>query len=99
MSKTLRIRKNGAKVYEIRISRGRDPLNGKQLTPYTMVWPIPENYSAKRAEKEASKIEAEFAIRCKAGEVMTKQEEIRRRTELAEKERLEQLEYQSKPTL
>lgn len=98
MSKTLRIRKNGTRVYEIRISRGRDPLTGKQLTPYSMIWPIPENYSAKRTEKEAAKVEAEFAMKCKAGEVLTKQEAIRQRTRLAQQEEQERLEYESKPT-
>lgn len=37
MSKRLKIRKNGQRVYEIRVSRGRDPLTGKQLTPYQMI--------------------------------------------------------------
>ena len=79
MSKTLRVRKNGTKVYEIRVSRGRDPITGKQLTPYTMTWTIPENYSDKRAEREAAKVEGEFTARCKAGEVLTKQEEKEKR--------------------
>ena len=74
MSKTLRVRKNGTRVYEIRVSRGRDPITGKQLTPYSMTWTIPENYSDKKAEREASKIEGEFIAKCKAGEVLTKQE-------------------------
>lgn len=98
MSKTLRVRKNGTKVYEIRVSRGRDPITGKQLTPYSMTWTIPENYSAKRAEREASKIEGEFIAKCKAGEVLTKQEELRRRKEQAEQAELDRLEQASKPT-
>lgn len=75
MSKTLRTRKNGTRVYEIRVSRGRDPVTGKQLTPYSMTWQVPNNYSKKVAEREASKIEGEFVAKCKAGLVLTKQEE------------------------
>ena len=97
MSITLRERKSG-KVYEIRVSRGRDPETGKQLSPYTMTWAIPENYSAKRAEREARKIEGEFIAKCKAGEVLTKQEEKKKRIEDAEKAKQKKLEDDSKPT-
>lgn len=98
MSKTLRIRKNGTRVYEIRVSRGRDPVTGKQLTPYSMTWTIPENYSDKKAEREASKIEGEFIAKCKAGEILTKQEEMQRRKTEAEQEERSKLEQASKPT-
>lgn len=98
MSKTLRVRKNGTRVYEIRVSRGRDPITGKQLTPYSMTWTIPENYSDKKAEREASKIEGEFIAKCKAGEVLTKQEEMQRRKVEAEQEERSKLEQASKPT-
>ena len=98
MSKTLRVRRNGTRVYEIRVSRGRDPITGKQLTPYSMTWTIPENYSDKKAEREASKIEGEFIAKCKAGEVLTKQEEMQRRKVEAEQEERSKLEQASKPT-
>ena len=98
MSKTLRIRKNGTRVYEIRVSRGRDPVTRKQLTPYSMTWTIPENYSDKKAEREASKIEGEFIAKCKAGEVLTKQEEMQRRRDEADRMEKEKLEQASKPT-
>ena len=34
-SVTKRTLKDGSRVYEIRVFRGRDPITGKQLTPYT----------------------------------------------------------------
>lgn len=83
MSKTLRIRKSGMRVYEIRVYRGRDPVTGKQLTPYSMVWRIPEDYSAKHAETEASRIESSFTARCKSGKILTKREERTRRSDEA----------------
>ncbi len=98
MSKTLRTRKNGERVYEIRVSRGRDPITGKQLTPYTMVWHIPDNYSDKRAEREAAKIEGEFISKCKAGSVQTKQAEKALKKKIAEQEEAEKLLQLSKPT-
>lgn len=83
MSKTLRTRKNGTRVYEIRVSRGRDPVTGKQLTPYSMTWQVPENYSQKVADREASKIEGEFVAKCRAGLVLTKKEEKERKLQEA----------------
>ena len=41
----LQARRNqeGAVVsYSIRVYKGRDPRTGKQLTPYTMTWHVPE---------------------------------------------------------
>jgi len=98
MSKTLRTRKDGSRVYEIRVSRGRDPNTGKQLTPYSMTWKIPENYSDKKAEREAGKIEGEFIAKCKAGEVLTKKEEKQREQEQAKRRQIERLEQASTPT-
>ena len=31
--------------YSIRVYKGRDPRTGKQLTPYTMTWHVPEGWS------------------------------------------------------
>lgn len=98
MSKRLKVRKNGQRVYEIRVSRGRDPITGKQLTPYQMTWKVPDAYSAKVAEREAGKIEGEFIASCKAGKVLTKQQEIQRRKKEVEQAELQRLEQESKPT-
>ena len=46
--------------YSIRVYKGRDPRTGKQLTPYTMTWRVPEGWSDKRARKEAEKQAAVF---------------------------------------
>ena len=47
-SVTERRLKDGTRVYEIRVSRGRDPLTGKQLTPYSTRYTPPATWSAKR---------------------------------------------------
>lgn len=73
-SVTERTLKDGSRVYEIRVARGRDPVTGKQLTPYTTRYKPPEGWSAKKAMKQAQVEAAAFEARCKAGEVMTKAE-------------------------
>ena len=73
-SVTERTLKDGSRVYEIRVARGRDPVTGKQLTPYTTRYKPPEGWSAKKAMKQAQVEAAAFEARCKAGEVMTKEE-------------------------
>lgn len=73
-SVTERTLKDGSKVYEIRVARGRDPVTGKQLTPYTTRYKPPEGWSAKKAMKRAQVEAAAFEARCRAGEVMTKAE-------------------------
>lgn len=66
--------KDGTTIYEIRVSRGRDPVTGKQLTPYSMRYTPPVGYSAKRAFKEAQVVAAQFEADCRAGKVLTKAE-------------------------
>ena len=41
--------------YSIRVHKGRDPVAGKQLKPYTTTWKVPDGWGEKRAEKEALK--------------------------------------------
>ncbi len=53
--------------YSIRVHKGRDPVTGKQLKPYTMTWKVPEGWSEKRALKEAQKQAAIFEKKCKDG--------------------------------
>lgn len=74
MSVTERTRKNGKTVYEIRISRGRDPVTGKQLAPYTKTFTPPEGCPKAKALKLAQKEEAVFEAQCKAGEVKSKED-------------------------
>ena len=71
---TERILKDGSRVYEIRVARGRDPVTGKPLTPYTTRYKPPEGWSANKAMKRAHVEAAAFEARCQAGEVMTKAE-------------------------
>lgn len=73
-SVTERTLKDGSRVYEIRVARGRDPVTGKQLTPYTTRYKPPEGWSTKKAMKQAQVEAAAFEARCRAGEVMTKAE-------------------------
>ena len=83
---TKRIRKSGARVYEIRVSRGRDPETKKQLTPYTMTYTPPDSWSDKKAQKEADKVAAQFEADCKAGKVRTKEEERAYQAQLAKEQ-------------
>ena len=66
--------KDGSRVYEIRVARGRDPITGKQLTPFTTRYKPPEGWSSKKAMKRAQVEAAAFEARCMAGEVMTRAE-------------------------
>lgn len=86
MSITKRIRKSGARVYEIRVSRGRDPETKKQLTPYTMTYAPPDSWSDKKAQKEAEKVAVQFEADCKAGKVRTKEEERAYQAQLAKEQ-------------
>lgn len=56
--------------YSIRVHKGRDPITGKQLKPYTTTWDVPDGWSEKRAEKEAQKQAAIFEKQCKDGVVL-----------------------------
>ena len=42
-SVTERTLKDGSRIYEIRVARGRDPVTGKQLTPYKTRYKPPED--------------------------------------------------------
>ncbi len=53
--------------YSIRVYRGRDPETGKQLTPYSCTWRVPEGWGEKRARREAEKQAVLFERRCRQG--------------------------------
>ncbi|MGN0360361.1 MAG: tyrosine-type recombinase/integrase [Hominisplanchenecus sp.] len=61
--------------YQIKVSRGRDKVTGKQLTPYTMTYTPPEGWSARAIEKELQKTAGEFEAACNRGEILTKEEQ------------------------
>ena len=60
--------------YQIKVSRGRDALTGKQLKPYTKTYIPPEGWSAKAVERDLQKVVGEFESACNRGEVLTKEE-------------------------
>lgn len=84
--------------YEIRVSRGRDKLTGKQLTPYTMTYTPPEGWSKKAIERELQKVAGEFEAACNRGEILTKEQA--RAKALADQQEAERarMEEQRKPT-
>ena len=98
MAKTLRFRKNGKRVYQITCPRGYDPITKKKLSPYSMTWEVPENWSDKKAEKEAARIEADFLAKGAKGELQTKQEQKEQEKQSAIKAEKEKLEYSKSPT-
>lgn len=61
--------------YQIKVSRGRDKLTGKPLTPYTMTYTPPEGWSKRAIERELRRVMGEFEAACKRGEVMTKDQQ------------------------
>ena len=65
-----REKKDGTVFYEIVVSRGR----GKSR-PSTKWYP-PKNWSQKAIDRELTKVAAEFERAVKAGEIITKEEQI-----------------------
>ena len=84
--------------YQIKVTRGRDKLTGKQLTPYTMTYTPPEGWSKKAIERDLQKKMGEFEAACKRGEVLTKEEQKAQATEKAEQIKRQQVEEERKPT-
>lgn len=84
--------------YQIKVSRGRDKLTGKQLTPYTMTYTPPEGWSKRAIIRELQKVTGEFEAACNRGEVLTKEEQKALALEKAEKTELKKAEEQEKPT-
>lgn len=84
--------------YEIRVSRGYDPVTRKALKPYTMTWSHPDGWSKNRIERELNKVAAEFEAACKRGEILTKEQEKALAVEQIEQAKREQAEQERKPT-
>lgn len=61
--------------YQIKVTRGRDRITGKQLTPFTMTFTPPTGWSKKAVERELFRVMGEFEAACKRGEVLTKEQE------------------------
>ena len=98
-SYTARKNKAGQIVsYQIKVSRGRDKLTGKQLTPYTMTYTPPEGWSKRAITRELQKVMGEFETACNRGEILTKEEQKAHAQEKAEKAEHQKTEEQKKPT-
>lgn len=75
-SYTARKNKQGDIIsYQIKVSRGRDKITGKQLTPYTMTYTPPQGWSKKAIERDLIKTMGEFQAACERGEILTKEEQ------------------------
>lgn len=98
-SYTARKNKAGEIVsYQIKVSRGRDKLTGKQLTPFTTTYTPPDGWSKKAVERDLIRFMGEFEAACKRGEVLTKEQEKARAIEQIEQAKREQAEQERKPT-
>lgn len=53
--------------YQIKVFRGY--ANGKQLSPFTKTWKVPDGMSEKRIAKELERVKAEFEIECENGDI------------------------------
>lgn len=65
----LQTTKDGKRFWRIQVSRG------KGLTPYSTRFYWPEGYAKRTAEKERDKAAAEFERKCKAGEILNREEQ------------------------
>ena len=98
-SYTARKNKAGETVsYQIKVSRGRDKLTGKQLTPFTTTYTPPEGWSKKAVERDLIRFMGEFEAACKRGEVLTKEEQKTQAVEQAELVQKEKAEEERKLT-
>lgn len=84
--------------YEIRVSRGYDPVTRKALKPYTMTWPRPDGWSDNKVKKELERVAGAFQAACERGEILTKEEQKALALEQAEQAKREQAEQERKPT-
>ena len=98
-SYTARKNKAGEIVsYQIKVSRGRDKLIGKQLTPFTTTYTPPDGWSKKAVERDLIRFMGEFEAACKRGEILTKKKKKALAVEQIEQAKREQAEQERKPT-
>ena len=98
-SYTARKNKAGEIVsYQIKVSRGRDKLTGKQLTPFTTTYTPPAGWSKKAVERDLIRFMGEFEAACKRGEVLTKEQQKQQALDIVEQEKMEKAEQERKPT-
>lgn len=98
-SYTARTNKAGEVVsYQIKVSRGRDKLTGKQNTPFTTTYTPPEGWSKKAVQRDLIRFIGEFETACKRGEVLTREQEKEKALEQLEQEKQEKEDEERKPT-
>ncbi len=84
--------------YQIKVSRGRDKLTGKQLTPYTTTYTPPDGWSKKAIERGLQQAIGEFEAACKRGEILTKEEQKQQELARVEQAKRDKEEQERKPT-
>lgn len=98
-SYTARKNKAGEVVsYQIKVTRGRDKLTGKQLTPFSMTYTPPEGWSKKAVERDLIKVMGEFESACNRGEILTREQQKERERERIASEQAARVEEEQKPT-
>ena len=98
-SYTARKNKAGEIVsYQIKVTRGRDKLTGKQLTPFTTTYTPPEGWSKRAVERDLVRFMGEFEAACKRGEVLTKEQQKQLEQEKLDEAERQRLEEARKPT-
>lgn len=98
-SYTARKNKAGEIVsYQIKVTRGRDKLTGKQLTPFTTTYTPPEGWSKRAVERDLVRFMGEFESACKRGEVLTKEQQKQLEQDKLDEAERQRLEEARKPT-
>lgn len=98
-SYTARKNKDGQIIsYQIKVSRGRDKLTGKQLTPYTMTYTPPAGWSSRALKHELVRIMGEFEAACRRGEVLTRAQAKEQEQHRREQEAQDKAEAERRPT-
>lgn len=84
--------------YQVKVSRGRDIITGRQLAPYTTTYTPPEGWSAKAIERDLIRFLGEFEAACKRGEVLTREQEKQQELEHIAQATQAKAEEERKPT-
>ena len=85
--------------FQIKVSRGRDIVTRKQLTPYTMTYTPNPEWSDRAIQRDLEKVAAQFEVACMNGEVLTKEEQKQKIIHEQEQARQNELNEQRKPRL
>ncbi len=64
---TERKKKDGTITYRIKVHKGKDPVTGKQLKPYSTTWEPDPKWSPAKAQKVLNKFAVQYEDACKKG--------------------------------